>query len=346
MSESQNLYRCGPRQVREFVTECLYAGLVPFVQSSPGMGKSTIMRNIAAELNLKLVDHRLSTSEPTDLSGLPEFRDGKASFAPFKELFPTEDLALPKGKDGWFIFLDEFNAAPKAVQAASYKLILDRMVGQHKLHENVVIAAAGNLMSDRAIVNPISTAMQSRVIHIEMEINHQHWMEDVAFVENYDSRIIAYLSQYPSKLMDFKPDHNEKTFACPRTWEFMNRLIIDKPVSDEKAPLYAGTITSGIAVDFIQFTKVFGRLVTIRDILADPDNCRLPNDMSERWATIAHIMEKIDGKNLDAISTYTNRFPLDFKVLFWRSTLVRKPELREHPAFGKAMIELVRYLKD
>jgi hypothetical protein len=68
--------------------------------------------------------------------------------------------------------------------------------------------------------------------------------------------------------------------------------------------------------------------------------------MSERWATIAHIMEKIDGKNLDAISTYTNRFPLDFKVLFWRSTLVRKPELREHPAFGKAMIELVRYLKD
>lgn len=346
MSDSQNLYRCGPRQVREFVTDCLYAGLVPFVQSSPGMGKSTIMRSISDDLNLKLIDHRLSTSEPTDLSGLPQFKDGKASFAPFKELFPTEDMEVPEDKDGWFVFLDEFNAASKNVQAASYKLILDRMVGQHKLHQNVVIAAAGNLMGDRAIVNPIGTAMQSRVIHIEMEINHKEWLEDVAFKENYDSRIIAYLSQYPSKLMDFRPDHNEKTFACPRTWEFMNRLITNKDVTAEKAALYAGTLTSGIAVDFVQFTQVFGRLVTIRDILADPDNCRLPTDMSERWATIAHIMEKITEKNLDDLSTYASRFPLDFRVLFWRSALVRKPELRQHPAFAKAMIDLVRYLKD
>lgn len=217
MSTALNIYRCTPRQVKRFVTDVLFAGLVPYVQSSPGMGKSSIMRAIASELNLQLIDHRLSTSAPEDLSGLPRFdEDGKARFSPFADLFPVEGTPLPPGKEGWMLFLDEFNSASKSVMAAAYKLILDRMVGQHKLHERVVICAAGNLATDRAITNPISTAMQSRVVHLEMQINFQEWLEDVALKEGYDSRVIAYLSQYNSKLMDFRPDHQEKTFCCPR----------------------------------------------------------------------------------------------------------------------------------
>lgn len=225
-----------------------------------------------------------------------------------------------------------------------YKLILDRMVGQHKLHERVVICAAGNLATDRAITNPISTAMQSRVVHLEMQINYQEWLEDVALKEGYDSRVIAYLSQYNSKLMDFRPDHQEKTFCCPRTWEFVNRLIKDKDVTDETAVLLAGTITSGTAVEFVQFTKVFDSLVNIRDIIADPENCRLATDVSTKWATIAHMMEKVDANNFDPLSRYANRFTVDFRILFYRSVLVRNPSLRSHQAFIRAMAELSRYL--
>ena len=61
MSDNLNIYRCTPRQVRGFVIDCLMAGLVPFVQSSPGMGKSSIMHSIAQELNLCLIDHRLGS---------------------------------------------------------------------------------------------------------------------------------------------------------------------------------------------------------------------------------------------------------------------------------------------
>lgn len=128
--EEINLYRAGPRKIREFTLDCLYAGLVPFIQSSPGMGKSSIIRSIAVELNLKLIDHRLSTSAPEDLSGLPRFNEkGEAIFAPFAELFPLEGQELPKkyndkGEvvgtyDGWLVFLDEFNSAVKTVQAAA-----------------------------------------------------------------------------------------------------------------------------------------------------------------------------------------------------------------------------------
>ena len=350
-----NLYRCSPRRTKKFAMDCLYAGLVPYVQSSPGMGKSAIMRAIAKELNLFLIDHRLSTSPPEDLSGLPYFKDGKAYFAPFGELFPVKGTELPKKYDdagnvigqydGWLVFLDEFPSAKKDTQAAAYKLILDKMVGQHDLHELVLLAAAGNLATDRAIVNPIGTAMQSRVIHIEMQISFDEWLYDVALKEGYDGRIVSFLSQHQSKLMDFRPDHNDRTFACPRTWEFMNKFLADKPVVvDDDTALFAGTIGSGIACEFVQFTKVFNSLVRFEDIVADPLNCTLPANKDIQWATISIMMDRVNDKNFDKVTQYVDRFSSDFRILFYRSILVRHPHLRESKAFQGAMSSLSQYL--
>jgi MoxR-like ATPase len=212
----ENIYECTPRQVTEFVEDCIYAGLVPFVKSSPGMGKSSIMKNVADKLQLHMIDHRLSTSDPTDLNGLPGFVNGKAVFHPFQELFPLEDAPLVKDKQGWMLFLDEANSATKMVQAASYKLVLDRQVGQHNLHEFTAITMAGNHDSDGAIVNRLSTAMQSRVVHIRMRSDFKEWIEDVALPQDYDHRILAYLSWKTDALNDFKPDHTNDTFCCPR----------------------------------------------------------------------------------------------------------------------------------
>ena len=345
MSNVANYFRCSPRQTRQFVTECLRAGLVPFVQSSPGMGKSSIMKSVAEEYELEVIDHRLSTSAPEDLSGLPRFNErGYAEFAPFADLFPIEGTPLPAHKQGWMLFLDEFNQATKSVQSASYKLILDRMTGQKKLHEKVVITAAGNLATDRAIVNVLGTARQSRVVHIEMEINFNEWLEDVALKQNYDRRIIGFLAQFPSKLMTFDPNHTDKTFCCPRTWEFMNRLLAVTDVTDDRVALYGGTISPGIAAEFVQFTKIYGSLINIREVITNPATAPLPEGAPMKWATVSMLMEKVDAKNFNALAEYMSRFDLTFRVLFFRSVLVRNPEFRNLDAFRQNMLTLSRYL--
>ena len=125
-----NIYSSTPRQVRKFVERCFNAGLPPFVKSSPGIGKSAIMKQLAKDYNLELIDIRLSMCDPTDLNGLPCFNEktGKAEFRPF-DMFPVKGTPLPPGKNGWLMFFDEFNSAPKSIQAASYKIMLDHMVG-------------------------------------------------------------------------------------------------------------------------------------------------------------------------------------------------------------------------
>lgn len=68
MASIDSLTACNSRQARNFIIRALKAGNVPFLTSSPGMGKSAIIRSIAEEFGMKLIDHRLSTSAPEDLN--------------------------------------------------------------------------------------------------------------------------------------------------------------------------------------------------------------------------------------------------------------------------------------
>lgn len=100
-----NLFSVTPSQAKKFTELCMKAHLVPFLQSSPGMGKSSIVKQIAKEYDLELIDCRLSTMEPTDLNGLPFFNNGKAEFQPYS-FFPLVDTPIPEGKQGWLLFLN------------------------------------------------------------------------------------------------------------------------------------------------------------------------------------------------------------------------------------------------
>ena len=68
------------------------------------------VKSIADEYGMELLDIRLSTCAPEDLTGLPMFENGVAKFQPF-DMFPLQSTPVPEGKNGWIIFLDEFNSA-------------------------------------------------------------------------------------------------------------------------------------------------------------------------------------------------------------------------------------------
>lgn len=105
-------------QAISMLTQFIKAKLVPMLVGSPGSGKSQIVHQIAKEYNLKVIDLRLSQCDPTDCMGFPQISDGKADYVPMKT-FPIEGDVIPKGYSGWLLFLDEFNSASPAVQAAA-----------------------------------------------------------------------------------------------------------------------------------------------------------------------------------------------------------------------------------
>lgn len=325
-----------PSGIKENVILCFEADLVPIVTSSPGLGKTEIANEIADEYRLKLVDFRLGQADITDLNGLPEFftnEKGKrrATFTPFDN-FPLEDDDLPDhpdgGKyDGWLLLLDELTSAPKQLQAAGYKLLLERMVGNHKIHPRCKMMGAGNLSSDRAVVHSMSTALQSRLIHLEMHCSHPEWMV-WAHKKMIDSRIIGYLHFKEEHLHLFNPDHDDKTFACPRTWFFSHKLIRNIPLIEQKhTPVLAGTISVGVATEFVQFCRIYLDLPKISDIVAHPTICQVPNEPSTRYAMTTVLSDNINDKNAKEIVTYLQRFPIEFHVVCLRMIRLRNNKL-------------------
>lgn len=316
---------------KEMAARCVAAGLVPFLQGSPGMGKSAIIHQVAEQFNLQLIDLRLSQCEPSDLLGLPNFKDGKATYVPF-DTFPLRGDELPAGKDGWLLFLDEFNSATKSTQGAAYKLCLDRMVGTNHLHDNVAVICAGNLATDKAIVTTMSTAMQSRLVHIELRMDNEAWQRHAAEA-GYDSRIIGFLNFKKSMLHDFKADHSDKTFACPRTWEFVSKLVKGCAVSQSDLPLLAGTVGTAAAHQFISFCELYQELPKLEDIINHPETTPVPAEAGVRYAVASYIADNISVANGAQITKYLARMPSEFQVVSIRiansrdRSLVRIPEV-------------------
>lgn len=307
------------------------AKLVPMLVGSPGCGKSQIIYQIAKDYNLKVIDLRLAQCDPTDLAGFPTVEGGKSDYVPMKH-FPVEGDPVPAGYSGWLLFLDELTSAPPAIQAAAYKLILDRQVGSHNLHKNVAIVAAGNLETDNAIVQPMSTALQSRLSHLELIVDPKEWNEWAA-TNGIDHRITDYIKFKPGQLYTFSPDHTDKTYACPRTWEFANRVLqVTTDGAPERLPMLAGTLSEGVAREFTTFCKIYADLPKVAQIVNNPDAVKVPQEPSILFALTGSLAHNATAENMDQLMKFINRLPVEFQVVTMRETIQRNKTMMSHPA--------------
>lgn len=254
-------------QATESAKIAIKARLPIMVEGSPGVGKSDMFKKIAETYKLELVDIRVSQCDITDFNGLPFIDNGKARFNPF-DIFPLENTPLPEGKNGWLLFLDEMNAAMPSVQVAAYKLILDRMVGNYHLHPKVAICCAGNKITDNAVVNELSTALRSRLINIEVEVDFDTWFTWAANNE-IDGKILAFLMHDSKFLFNFDPEKEDKTFACPRTWEMLSKVLkfITDVSTPDKRELINGIIGNKAGTEFVTYCKYCYKLPKFEDIL-------------------------------------------------------------------------------
>ncbi|RLA68236.1 MAG: MoxR family ATPase [Epsilonproteobacteria bacterium] len=247
--------------ITKVVSQLITKKLPVFIWGAPGIGKSSIVKNIAKRQGLDFIDLRLSLLDPTDLKGIPFFdaetNEGvwaKPSFLPSK-----------KGSKG-ILFLDEINTAPPAVQASAYQLILDRKVGEYELPEGWSIIAAGNRENDRGIVYKMSAPLANRFVHFEMEVDFEDW-KIWAYGVKLDMSIVAYLAYDKSMLFTFDATSNEKSFATPRSWEYVDNIVKSEIDTTLMLDSIAGAIGREAAVGYLSFKKVMNSLPDLQSIL-------------------------------------------------------------------------------
>ncbi len=336
MAESQTkmpeITHATPTQAKEIITDCFRTNRVSMLKGSPGIGKSQIYHQIAKHFKLKLIDVRLTTHDITDLTGYPwpDMEAHKMKFlAP--DIFPLEGEPIPEGYDGWLILFDELNSAGDEKQAAAYKILLDRLIHQTKLHPKAVIAAAGNLATDNAIVNELSTALQSRLVHIRMGVNFDDFMM-WAGTAGIDYRVLGFMNFRPASLHDFNPDHEGDTYACPRTWHFVSDFCkhwgdADHTLTPARQLTLNGTVGPGHAHQFGVFLDIYKDLVAFEDIVQSPTKAPLSSKLDVQCAVGSLIANKADEVTIKPCLQYIERMPPEFQAITLKDLIRRIPEM-------------------
>lgn len=262
------------QNTKEILKYCFSAKICPFLLGPPGIGKSQIVRELAAEQGREIIDLRLSLLNPVDLRGIPVAKDGVTSW-----MAPS---FLPRGDSNAILFLDEINSAPPAVQSAAYQLILDRRCGEYILPQNVDIVAAGNRTQDKALVYEMSSALKNRMMILEVSADIDSW-KTWATKNNISDRVISFLSFRPEYLHKFDSTFSGN-FPSPRSWERVSKILdIVPPDFSGMHPMVAGLVGEGVAVEFLAFLRLYHQIPDAEDVLAGKP-VKMPMEPSARYA--------------------------------------------------------------
>ena len=299
--------------ISKVTKELIKKKLPVFIWGAPGIGKSSIVKQIAKSQNLEFLDLRLSLLDPTDLKGIPFFN------ADTKEGVWAKPSFLPsvEGSKG-ILFLDEINTAPPAVQASAYQLILDRRVGEYELPEGWSIVAAGNRENDRGVIYKMPPPLANRFVHFEMEVDFQDW-KTWAYSVKIESSIVAYLAYNKSMLFTFDATTNEKSFATPRSWEYVDSIVKSGIEAELMLDSISGAVGREAAIGYLSFKKVMKNLPKLSSIL-DGSIDRLEDDdpkvmMALAIGLVNALLENSSDEAINNVMKFSLELPSEFSIM-------------------------------
>jgi len=333
-----------PSQIVIALGHLIDANQPVMLHGSPGIGKSDVVRQVAKQRGIDLIDLRLSQLDPVDLRGVPSV-DAKK-----KQTTWNTPSFLPTDGKG-ILFLDEINSAAQATQAAAYQLVLDRKLGDYVLPPGWAIVAAGNRSTDRAIVNQMSTALKNRFTHLNYEVNNDDWC-DWALRNNIAVEVLGFIRFRPMLLNEFEQRNESKeekervqrlkdsqAFATPRSWEFLSKVVQQKPASDIEYELYSGIVGEGAAAEFMGYLKYYRDLPNLDALLMNPGTAKVPEEPATLYALATGLATKATQDNMERVVKYALRLPPEFQVLLMKDAVTRDNDLTQTKAFNEWAIK-------
>jgi hypothetical protein len=229
-----------------------------------GVGKSSVVRQVATHFKVPLVDLRLTTIEPVDIRGAIYADDTLAKTV----WFPPEFLPSPDVPAG-ILFLDELTAADKRLQVSAYSLILDRRVGNYHLPDGWQVIAAGNASFHDSVSNDMGTALADRMFHFNVQTVIDAFLAH-AVAQDFAPEVMAYLRVRPDKLDDTQSQlaNDHLIGASPRGWEDISNVLKSGLSESAKRVLVQGRIGAANAAEFFGVLREIQAAVDVVRLLA------------------------------------------------------------------------------
>jgi hypothetical protein len=263
-----------------------------------GVGKSSVVKQVAEHFGIPIVDLRLTTIEPVDIRGAIYADEALAKTV----WFPPEFLPTPDQHDG-ILFLDELTAADQRLQISAYSLILDRRVGNYHLPDGWLVVAAGNASFHGAISHDMGTALADRMFHFNVQTVIDAFLHH-AIANDFAPEVMAYLRVRPDKLDDthaqLAGDH--LIGASPRGWEDISNVLKSKLSEPGKRLFVQGRIGAANAAEFFGVLREIQAGADVMKLLAARPGAEtaalLPKSLDGLYGMIYGLLAAADDKSV------------------------------------------------
>lgn len=321
--------------------EAVQARITAMLWGSPGIGKSSIVKQTAKDLGVQLIDLRLPQLEPTDLRGIPmpNKETGLCEWY-YPSFFPRD----PDSKG--ILFLDELEKAPVSVKNAALELCLDFRVGNYILPAGWSIVCAGNREDDGCFSQPLGSALCNRMLHLEVEADLESWI-DWAKSNGIADDLLGYIQFRPEHLYKYT---GENAFPTPRSWEMASTMFQRIKSPEDTARALTAIVGKATAAEFRAWNKVY-RDVNVEDIIVKGKMPKMTDsDASGKYAVamaVAHYVKKAGVKGVaahsDNIAKFMTAIQAEMRVVFCKQLTVSiLQKMCENKSFKPISSELMK----
>jgi hypothetical protein len=320
------------------------------IRGGHGIGKSQIVRALANNFRLDVIDRRLSQMCEGDMIGLPSLDNGSTKFNP-------PDWYISACVSPKVLFLDEINRATPEIMQAAFQIILDRELNGTKLHPETRIFAAINT-GNKYSVNDMDPALLDRFWVVDLEPSVDDWV-NWSIENNIHQNITLFIQDQP-KFLDPVDNVNPGTVQpSRRSWQKLNNALIHAKVIEEPQNLLFLNISCGFigfeaAAAFYNFVKNISSNLTAEELVNqyETDLVKLKiknigqeslNVCIEKIVSYIKDLKQIDENQKKNLGLFMKNLPNELRVSFWtKMVAIERVDLIKsfHEAVGKYVIEV------
>ena len=199
----------------------------------PGIGKTQIMEQIAAETGVGLVAYTITHHTRQSAIGLPFIEKrtyGGVEFAVTEYtmseiLASVYDLMEKTGLREGILFLDEINCVSETLAPMMLQFLQCKTFGNQRLPEGWLIVAAGNPPEYNKSVRDFDVVTLDRVKRIDVTEDFAVWKE-YARKKGLHGAVISYLDIRKDHFYRIETTADGLQFATARGWEDLSELIL------------------------------------------------------------------------------------------------------------------------
>jgi len=301
------------------------------IEGPPGGGKTTIVQQVAQELDVPYIERHMPTMLVEDFGVLYPSGDDTLQYK-LPEWFPVKGKAPERG----ILCFDDRNQASTDLQKVLANICQARNLHGTPMPEGWMVVSTGNRQSDRAGANRVLGHLSNRENTYELETHLDDWTS-WAIDNNVKPEVISFIRFRPNLLHDYDPQRQQN--PTPRSWvEGVSDLLGVVP-SEAEFESFKGAVGEGAAAEFVGFVRIFRKLPNPDAILLNPTTADVPTDPATLYALSGAISQRATEANFDRVTTYCERMAPEFSVLTVSYACRRNPDLANTQAFTKWSIK-------